>query len=51
MVIEFKSSKDKLIESKRKRFKELNTRYFIQNITDDEVIEWNKLEDWLRIHS
>lgn len=51
MVIEFSTSRNKLYENKLKRFQELNSKYFMQNMNDDEVIEWNELEKWLKIHN
>lgn len=50
MIIGFKSSKDKLFDKKYKRYKELNGKYFMQNITDSEEIEWIKLEQWIKLH-
>jgi hypothetical protein len=50
MVIEFKFGQDIVIQSKLSRFKELNTKYFMQNISDNEQIELNKLEKWLKLH-
>jgi hypothetical protein len=52
MVIEFWTSKEQLIKSKRKRFEELNTMYFMQQeMNNAEVVEWNELEQWLKIHN
>jgi hypothetical protein len=52
MVIEFGTSRNKLLDSKLHRYRELNSKYFMQQeMSDIEVVEWNKLEQWLKIHS
>jgi hypothetical protein len=52
MVIEFSTNKQKLFNSYLHRYQELNSKYFMQQeMSNDEVIEWNKLENWLKIHN
>lgn len=51
MIIEFGTSRNKIFVSKLKRFQELNSKYFMQNMSDVEVIEWNELEKWLKLHN
>jgi len=52
MVIEFGTSKNKLYENKLYRYQKLNSKYFMQQeMTNAEIYEWNKLENWLKIHN
>jgi hypothetical protein len=52
MVVEFSTSKNKLYNSKLHRYQELNTKYFNQQeMSNAEIFEWNKLEQWLKLHS
>lgn len=52
MVIEFGTSKNKLYENKLHRYQKFNSKYFMQQeMTNAEISEWNKLENWLKIHN
>jgi hypothetical protein len=52
MVIDFGTSKNKLYDSKLHRYQELNSMYFMQQeMSKAEISEWNKLEQWLKIHN
>jgi hypothetical protein len=52
-VIEFNSSrpvlKAEMIE-KQKRFEELKPRSFSDTLSDEEIIEFDNLYEWLQIH-
>lgn len=49
-VLEFKSSKNKIIESKRARYEQLKIGYFEQNLSEAEEIEIDEIEQWLKLH-
>ncbi len=52
MVIQFNVTRDKLFDSKLHRYKELNSMYFMQQeMSNAEIIEWNDLEIWLKVHN
>jgi hypothetical protein len=50
MIIEFKSSINNVIHKKYSRYKELNARYFMQNLSEDEKIELDDLDIWIKLH-
>lgn len=51
MILEFQTRKDDITQKKIKRFKELNSRYFMDNLTENEEIELNNIANWLKIHN
>jgi hypothetical protein len=52
MIIEFSASRNKLFDNKLHRYQELNSKYFMQqDMSKDEISEWNKLEQWLKVHN
>jgi hypothetical protein len=51
MVVEFRASKNKLLESKLYRFNQLKIGYFEQNLSETEENELNEIEKWLKIHN
>lgn len=51
MVIQFNTSVNELYNNKLHRYKELNSMYYMQQeMSNAEIIEWNDLEQWLKVH-
>ena len=51
MVIEFNIKKEGAIQKKLNRYKELKIGYFMQSLNDKEEIEFDEIEQWLKIHN
>lgn len=51
MVIEFNTSRNKIVDNKLKRFEQLKIGYFNQSLSDSEEMELNEIESWLKIHN
>lgn len=50
MVVEFKTKKEGILQKKIKRFKELKVKNFSDTLDENEEIEFNEIEQWLKIH-
>lgn len=51
MVLEFKTKKEGILQKKIKRFEELKVKNFSDTMDKKEEIEFDKLEEWLKIHN
>lgn len=51
MVLEFKTKKEGMLQKKIKRFEELKVKNFSDTMDKKEEIEFDKLEEWLKIHN
>lgn len=51
MVLEFKIKKEGMLQKKIKRFEELKVRNFSDTLDRSEEIEFDELEEWLKIHN
>ena len=51
MVLEFKIKKEGILQKKIKRFEELKVKNFSDTLDENEEIEFDELEKWLKIHN
>jgi hypothetical protein len=51
VVLEFKTKKEGILQKKIKRFEELKVKNFSDTMDKKEEIEFDKLEEWLKIHN
>ena len=51
MVLEFKTKKEGMLQKKIRRFEELKVKNFSDTLDKNDEIEFDKLEEWLKIHN
>jgi len=51
VVLEFKIKKEGILQKKIKRFEELKVKNFSDTLDENEEIEFDELEKWLKIHN